>query len=83
MDKQHTLDITSFLSNVEKFTGHITVTETKEEYLEIVEDMLFKERYLAFTQLGVVVQTKYITHFLIEEAKKDTLIFKGKDISLS
>lgn len=75
MDKQYEFDVTFFLSNGEKFTGSITVTKKKKDYMYQLEDQLFRDRFLAFTQLGVVVQTKYITHFLIEEIdedKKDT-----------
>ena len=75
MDKQYKFNVTFFLNNGENFSGNITVTQKKEDYMEELEDLLFRERFLTFSQLGVVVQTKYITHFLIEEIegdKKDT-----------
>ncbi|MEK5017452.1 MULTISPECIES: hypothetical protein [Bacillus] len=71
MDKQYQFDVTFFLNNGEKFTGNITVTKKKADYMNELEDLLFRERVLTFTQLGVVVQTKYITHFLIEEVEED------------
>lgn len=75
MDKQYKFNVTFFLNNGENFSGNITVTQKKEDYMNELEDLLFRERFMTFSQLGVVVQTKYITHFLIEEIgedKKDT-----------
>lgn len=75
MDKQYKFNVTFFLNNGENFSGNITVTQKKEDYMNDLEDLLFRERFMTFSQLGVVVQTKYITHFLIEEIgedKKDT-----------
>lgn len=55
------------MSNGEKVVGNILITKTKEDYLNELEEFLYRERFFVIHQLGIVIQTKYITHFKVEE----------------
>ncbi|MDK7449243.1 MULTISPECIES: hypothetical protein [Bacillus] len=69
MDKQYEFDITFYLSNGENVQGSITVTQKKEDYLQVLEDWVYKEKFIKLTQLGFIIQSKYITHISVEEVK--------------
>lgn len=67
MDKEHKFKVTFFLSNGESPSGFITVTDEKEDYVTDLADWLYKDSFLTFKRLGLILQTKFITHIKVEE----------------
>ncbi|MDP7981417.1 hypothetical protein [Bacillus multifaciens] len=67
MDTQYDYKITYYLSNGEKIVGHLTISQTKEEYLKTLEDALMREEFLVFKNMGYIIQSKYLTHLRIED----------------
>ncbi|MED2841480.1 hypothetical protein SAMN04487920_15117 [Bacillus mycoides] len=79
MAKEHTYHVTFYFSNGKEFDGRITNKYNKEEYLEGLEELFLKEKTLLINKLGMLIQTKYITHVKVIEVgtedgadKKDT-----------
>ncbi|BCC03735.1 hypothetical protein BCJMU51_p413 (plasmid) [Bacillus cereus] len=79
MAEEHRYHVTFYFSNGKEFDGKVTSKYNKEDYLEGLEDLFLKEKTLLIDHLGMLIQTKYITHVKVIEVgskigadKKDT-----------
>ncbi|MGF2619222.1 hypothetical protein [Bacillus cereus] len=79
MAEEHRYHVTFYFSNGKELDGRIKNKRNKEEYLKGLEDLFLKEKTLLINDLGMLIQSKYITHVKVIEVgtkigtdKKDT-----------
>lgn len=67
--EQHTYHVTFYLSDGKEVNGTVTHHEDVETYLKAVKVLIENEKPIMIKSLGVVIQSKYITHVKIIEVK--------------
>jgi len=71
MAEEHRYHVTFYFSNGKEFDGKVTSKFNKEDYLEGLEDLFLKEKTLLIDHLGMLIQTKYITHVKVIEIRSE------------
>ncbi|MFB6730643.1 hypothetical protein ACMZ5A_28570 [Bacillus mobilis] len=66
-NKQHTYQITFYLSDGKEVSGKITRDDDVETCLEKLETIIEYKKTIFLSDLGVLMQTKYITHVKVME----------------
>lgn len=64
-NKQHTYHITFYLSDGKEVSGRIKRDDDVETCLEQLETIIEYKKTIFLSELGVLIQTKYITHVKI------------------
>lgn len=67
--EQHTYHITFYLSDGKEVNGTVTHHEDAEAYLKAIKVLMENEKPIMIKSLGVVIQSKYITHVKVIEVK--------------
>lgn len=69
MAEEHRYHVTFYFSNGKEYDGKITNKRNKEEYLKALEDLFLKEKTLLVADIGMLIQSKYITHVKVIEVE--------------
>lgn len=61
-EKQRRYEVTFYLSNGREVIARTTQDEDRETYLEAIQTLIEEEKTLCMEKIGIILQTKYITH---------------------
>ncbi|PGG92160.1 hypothetical protein CON73_14515 [Bacillus toyonensis] len=64
-NEQHTYHITFYLSDNKEVSGRVTRNDDIETCLKKIETIIENKKTIFLSDLGVLMQTKYITHVKI------------------
>ncbi|ARC27665.1 hypothetical protein [Bacillus sp. FDAARGOS_235] len=67
--EQHTYHVTFYLSDGKEVNGTVTHHEDTETYLKAIKVLMENEKPIMIKNLGVVIQSKYITHVKVFNVK--------------
>ncbi|PEW95198.1 hypothetical protein CN446_19045 [Bacillus cereus] len=65
--KQRKYEVTFYLSDGKEVIGRATHHENRETYLDAIQTLIEEEKTICMEKLGVIIQTKYITHVKLVE----------------
>ncbi|WNN02598.1 hypothetical protein [Bacillus cereus] len=65
--KQRKYEVTFYLSNGREVVGRTTHDEDRKTYLNAIQTLIEEEKTLNMEKIGIILQTKYITHVKIIE----------------
>ncbi|AYY25026.1 hypothetical protein ACS2QC_28405 [Bacillus cereus group sp. Bce033] len=69
--EQHTYHVTFYLSDGKEVNGRITHHEDVGTYLKALEVAIENKKTITMKNIGVVIQSKYITHVKVMEVKTE------------
>lgn len=67
--EQHTYHVTFYLSDGKEVSGTITHHQDSEAYLNAIKVLMETGKPIMIKNLGVVIQSKYITHVKVFNVK--------------
>ncbi|MEW5208037.1 hypothetical protein [Bacillus cereus] len=67
--EQHTYHVTFYLSDGKEVNGTITHHQDSEAYLNAIKVLIETGKPIMIKNLGVVIQSKYITHVKVFNVK--------------
>ncbi|HDR4411963.1 TPA: hypothetical protein QCP93_005523 [Bacillus cereus] len=66
-EKQRKYEVTFYLSNGREVIGRTTQDQDRTTYLKAIQTLIEEEKTLSMEKIGIILQTKYITHVKIIE----------------
>ncbi|HDR3653141.1 hypothetical protein [Bacillus wiedmannii] len=66
-EKQRKYEVTFYLSNGREVIGRTTQDQDRTTYLKAIQTLIEEEKTLSMDKIGIILQTKYITHVKIIE----------------
>ncbi|NOP83149.1 hypothetical protein HNV23_27160 [Bacillus paranthracis] len=66
-EKQRKYEVTFYLSNGREVIGRTTQDQDRTTYLKAIQTLIEEEKTLSMDKIGIILQTKYITHVKLVE----------------